>query len=43
MEGAELSHIIDLSASEAAQWVYLMQNLKERQNEITIFENYWHS
>ncbi|KAL2337114.1 hypothetical protein Fmac_011560 [Flemingia macrophylla] len=31
MEGEKLVHIIDLSASDAHQWTYLMQRLKESQ------------
>ncbi|XP_061350105.1 GRAS family protein TF80-like [Gastrolobium bilobum] len=32
MEGEEVINIIDLSASDAAQWIYLMKRLKENQN-----------
>ncbi|TKY49655.1 Scarecrow protein 3 [Spatholobus suberectus] len=31
MEGEEVIHVIDLGASDAAQWIYLMQRLKESQ------------
>ncbi|XP_057457821.1 GRAS family protein TF80-like isoform X2 [Lotus japonicus] len=33
MKGEEVIHVIDLSASEAAQWIYLMQRLKEQQKK----------
>lgn len=31
MEGEKVVHIIDLNASEPAQWIYLLNTMKERQ------------
>ncbi|RDX57880.1 Scarecrow-like protein 3, partial [Mucuna pruriens] len=33
MEGEEVIHVVDLSASDATQWIWLMQRLKESQKK----------
>ncbi|KAJ1378600.1 hypothetical protein SESBI_47686 [Sesbania bispinosa] len=38
MEGEEVIHIIDLSASDTAQWICLMQRLNERQKKLLLLK-----